>query len=373
MTSRRSMMPRWELTRSIRTFLPSLAHLRTKESTKCRGGAEHSVASHLAIRARVVKKAARHCAIARSSPLTTPALARYNSPRRARPAATSSVVFFPPRRRESFSTMTLEAIGAIPTPGDARARRDPLRACTVAVDTLDCDTRAEAFALFQHAYEGADRARFDHDLADKQLIILLRERKTRMLKGFSTVLVRSVSATAGRSGTLLFSGDTVIDREYWGQKQLQVAFTRLLVAFKLRRPLAPLYWFLISKGWRTYLLLANAFPRAVPRHDRPRGVDADLESLLHVLASERFGAQYDPVSGIIRYDTPHERVRPGLAPVTADVRANPHVRYFAERNPHHGDGDELACLAEVRAVDIAAIAARLAVTTARRRFLRWTR
>ena len=238
-----------------------------------------------------------------------------------------------------------------------------LDARTVAAHTLDPETRAKAFALFQHAYEGADRARFERDLAEKQLIILLRDTLTRDLKGFSTVLLREVATRRGPA-TVIFSGDTVIDREYWGQKQLQLAFSQLLLTLKLRSPRRRLYWFLISKGWRTYLLLANAFARAVPRYDVPD--DKELRRILDAQATARFGPQYDAEYGVIRYATPHERVRTGLAPAAGEVLRNPHVRFFIERNPGHAEGDELACLAEVRTIDLIKLGARFTVRALRR-------
>lgn len=213
----------------------------------------------------------------------------------------------------------------------------------------------DAFALFEEAYARADRHRFGHDLADKQVVILLRDRDTGDLKGFSTVQIQRIDAP--RPATVVFSGDTVIDREYWGQKQLQTAFVRILIAQKLRAPQRPLYWFLLSKGYRTYMLLANAFPRAVPRHDRCP--DPGLQKTLHALAAARFGAHYKPTTGVVSFAGLHERVRDGLAPLTPRHLANPHVRFFVERNPGHVEGDELACLADVRLVDIARIAGRL--------------
>lgn len=236
-----------------------------------------------------------------------------------------------------------------------------LTAETVAVELLEPATRDAAFALFQQAYAGADRARFDGDLGEKQLIILLRDRATGALKGFSTVLLYALPAGGG---TVIYSGDTVIDREYWGQKQLQSAFARILLAHKARFPRRKLYWFLLSKGYRTYLLLANAFPRAVPRHDR--GDSPDLRAILDALASARFGAQYDRHASVVRYASPHEHVRSGLAPVTPQHLENAHVRFFVSRNPGHERGDELACLAEVRWRDLAGIALRLALAAARR-------
>lgn len=232
-----------------------------------------------------------------------------------------------------------------------------LRAYVVSPHLLDAGTRDAAFALFRAHYEGADQARFERDLGEKQRVILLRDRDNGALRGFSTVLHREVRVGA-RMATMVFSGDTVIDRSCWGQKRLQSAFAGLLFRLKLRHPGRPLYWFLISKGWRTYLLMANHFPRAVPRWDLAD--PPELRAALDQLAAERFGAEYDAAAGIVRYATPHERVRDGVAPVDGALLANPHVRFFVERNPGHAEGDELACLAQIRMRDLARTAAGIA-------------
>ncbi|WP_420127463.1 hypothetical protein [Longimicrobium sp.] len=221
---------------------------------------------------------------------------------------------------------------------------------------IDARTRNAAFALFRAHYEGADQARFERDLGEKQRVILLRDHGG-ALRGFSTVLYRDVRVGA-RNATMVFSGDTVIDRSCWGQKRLQSAFAGLLFRLKLRHPDRPLYWFLISKGWRTYLLMANHFPRAVPRWDLAE--PPELRAALDLFATERFGAEYDAAAGIVRYATPHERVRDGVAPVEGDLLANPHIRFFVERNPGHADGEELACLAQIRMRDLARTAAGIA-------------
>jgi hypothetical protein len=241
------------------------------------------------------------------------------------------------------------------------ARR--LVARTVPATSVDSRTRAQMYALFASAYEGTARSAFERDLAEKQRVILLHDALTGRLGGFSTVLLQPV-ITSGGAGTVVFSGDTVIDPRYWGQKQLQSAFARLLFSLKLQAPTRPLYWFLISKGYRTYLLLANAFPRAVPRHDRPEA--PALRALLDELAATRFGQRYDHHAGIVRNTGAHERVRDGLAPVTEALLANPHVRYFIARNPAHADGDELACLADVRLRDLVRTSARIARARMRR-------
>jgi hypothetical protein len=243
-----------------------------------------------------------------------------------------------------------------------------LKAATLPVAALDDATRRAAFALLEHLYDGTDLARFRRDLAEKQLAILLRDRDTGALKGFSTVALSAVPTTSG-PGTAVFSGDTAIDREYWGQKLLQREFGRLLLRLKLAAPARPLYWFLISKGYRTYLLLANAFPRAIPRHDRPD--DPGLRRLLNQLAAGRFGRQYDPESGTIRYDRPHDRVRSGVAPLDQALLRNPHVSFFVNRNPGHAAGDELACLAEARLKDLLRAVVRIGFARSRLRWGAW--
>lgn len=247
----------------------------------------------------------------------------------------------------------------------AAPTRPRLVASVERVPELGAPTRDAAYALFRSAYEGTERARFEQDLDEKQMVILLRDAHDGSLRGFSTVLLLDIEGPDGPA-TVYFSGDTVIDPAYWGQKQLQLAAAKLLCTLKLRRPGRPLYWFLISKGYRTYLILVNAFPVSCPRVDRE---DAGLRALLHRVASDRYGREYDPATGIIRYDVPHEHVRQGIAPVTTQALASEHVRFFVRSNPGHERGDELACLARVRIIDL--VRAALGFTVARA--LRWLR
>ena len=64
--------------------------------------------------------------------------------------------------------------------------------------------------------------------------------------------------------TALFSGDTIVARECWNEQALTQIWGRLALALMDRYPPGTLYWFLISKGYKTYLLLTNNFPTAFP-------------------------------------------------------------------------------------------------------------
>jgi hypothetical protein len=242
--------------------------------------------------------------------------------------------------------MALGTPSALKQAPAAKHRASPrLRGRTVPVSSVGGVLRHAAFALFQASYDGADWERFQRDLDEKQFMILLFEVSTGKLKGFSTVQV----LRRGTS-TVIFSGDTVIAPECWGQKELQRHFARLILRLKLRNPLRPVYWFLISKGYRTYLMMVRRCPRSIPRYDRVD--DPGLRTLLDALATERFGHRYDAAASVAS-DLGHDRVRAGVAPIDAAVEADPHVRFFQARNPGHVQGDELCCLAETRLRDAA--------------------
>jgi len=240
--------------------------------------------------------------------------------------------------------MDATAAPAAPLTAEPARPRARLRGRCVAISRLDDDTVGAAWELFASAYAGADRGRFEADLAAKQRVLLLRDPATGALGGFSTIAVRDLG-----DAEVVFSGDTVVDRPYWGTKALQRAFSAFLVRRKLRHPTRPLYWFLISKGYKTYLMLAHACPHAIPRGDRPD--DPALRAILDRVASDRFGDAYDVATGLIRHATPLEAVRPGLTPIDDRLAAEPHVAFFLARNPGHARGDELACLAEIRLAD----------------------
>jgi hypothetical protein len=195
--------------------------------------------------------------------------------------------------------------------------------------------------LFARHYDGISRERFQHDLQEKMWVILATDTGDGELHGFSTVqlLTRRI---AGARLAVVYSGDTIIDPGYWGQRALQRAFLRVLVLAKLRAPAMPLYWFLISKGYKTYLLLARNFHRFWPR--RAVATPSREAEIIDALAAEKFGEAYRSDLGLVRATEHGGRVRPGLAPITADLLTDADVRFFAERNPGHAAGDELCCL-----------------------------
>src|SRR5262249_47157855 len=133
---------------------------------------------------------------------------------------------------------------------------------------LSSNVRSEMWELFRRYYDAISYESFLDDLSRKQHVIVLRDTGDGSVQGFSTIFTFDKEVD-GQRVIAIFSGDTIIDDAYWGQSVLQHAFFRFIVAQKLQNPLVPLYWFLISKGFRTYLLLSRNFPEYWPRHEAP--------------------------------------------------------------------------------------------------------
>lgn len=215
-----------------------------------------------------------------------------------------------------------------------------LRSRVVSQASLSDGQRRRMLALMEASYEGIDVDRFFADLAAKDFVIVLED-NTGTLMGFSTLLVREEQLD-GRTVDLVFSGDTVIDPAHWGSKALQTAFGRFCLERKLKHPRRRLYWLLLSKGFRTYLLAVNYFPRTFPKpHASP---SSSVIAFRDRVATSLWGNAYNPLTEVLHYDVPRDRVRAPLSPPPKDALDNEAVRFFLHKNPGHADGDELVCL-----------------------------
>src|SRR4051812_48946944 len=82
--------------------------------------------------------------------------------------------------------------------------------------------RAAMVELMQRHYENVCPDLFSQDLEEKRWVILVREPRGRLC-GFSTQTLIE-SEVAGEPLRALFSGDTIIDREHWGDPALAHAW-----------------------------------------------------------------------------------------------------------------------------------------------------
>jgi hypothetical protein len=230
-----------------------------------------------------------------------------------------------------------------------------------AVAKLTEDDRDAMYALMVRYYDGVPREQFEADLAGKQHLIRMLDAEGGLC-GFSTIQLLTVPY-AGRELTVVFSGDTVIDRACWGQKALQRAFTRFLLGLRVRRR-GPLYWFLISKGFKTYLLMRNNLV-SYPNHEGP--TPPEVQALIDHVSRLKYPEHYDPERGVIAFPEAAGAVRPDFAEVNEADLENPDIRYFVAKNPGYVRGEELCCLAEITLRQLGAALVRYAVRPRRKR------
>lgn len=211
----------------------------------------------------------------------------------------------------------------------------------VAREAMEPETVEAMYELFQKYFVQRERRTFEADVADKDHVILIYAGAE--LVGFSTAQT-SLENINGDELQVLFSGDTIVDRAYWGSGILERCWLELAVRISDQYQL-PLYWFLICSGYRTYRYLPTFFKEFWPRYDAQTPPAA--QALLDTVAQRRFGARYQ--DGVVRLPG-GGALREGVSPVDERQLRNPDVAFFVRANPGHLRGDELACITRI-AVD----------------------
>jgi hypothetical protein len=205
--------------------------------------------------------------------------------------------------------------------------------------------RWRMYAIYQAHYEATSWARFAADLDDKTWVVLVRNRAG-AIQGFTTLAMLK-TALRGERFRAIFSGDTIIDREYWGSQQLAFTWLRLAGQIKAAAPATALYWFLIVKGHRTYRYLSAFSERFYPHWAYP--TPPAIGRVMAHLARLRFGEFYRPGLGIIRFPESRGHLRPEFAAIAPAEARRADVAFFLARNPGYVGGDELLCLTELDA------------------------
>lgn len=217
-----------------------------------------------------------------------------------------------------------------------------LRGKAYKINELTTEMIQKMYSLFCGYYTNVSEEVFLRDLSEKSHVILMTANGE--IQGFSTIQIMKLKIQK-KTVYVVFSGDTVMNREYWGEKVLQKEFCKFALYLKLKTPFTKLYWFLISKGYKTYLLMTNNFVRFYPRYDKdtPR-----LEkTLLDLLCKKKFPEHYDPEKGLILFGDNACAVKDGIAPIYPELLSNPHVNFFVDKNPDYHKGNELVCIAEM--------------------------
>lgn len=208
--------------------------------------------------------------------------------------------------------------------------------------------------LLTRHFTGVTRPRFLADLETKSHVLLIGDDHDR-LTGFST-LDFQLARFRGKTESIVFSGDTITDPESWNSTILSRAWLEAVYLLHDRIGHGPLWWFLITSGFRTYRLLPVFWREFFPRCNA--GTPPEIDARLATFARTRFGTRFDPATGVVRLAHP-QQLRSHLRGIPAERTMNRHVNFFDQRNPGHQDGDELACLTRLEPSNLTAAGRRI--------------
>ena len=210
------------------------------------------------------------------------------------------------------------------------------------IDELTPDERETMYVIMQNHYDNIRRDVFFGDLDEKDGTLLVYD-DTGIIQGFSTFLFMETSHLDEKI-TILFSGDTIVSRKYWGNLSQLKIFVKLL-EHALSKYRTRIFWLLITKGYRTYLILPLFFKNYYPNYKSP--TPEYEKALIEKVAFHRYGKQTIAHGDITRLATNKDFLKKEFVEIPEKRLNDPDVRFFLDKNPSYKTGEELVCIAEI--------------------------
>jgi len=126
----------------------------------------------------------------------------------------------------------------------------------LSLSQLDDAIKISMFELM-HQFYFVDQNVFFEDLSNKSTVVLLED-SIGVLRGFTSVALFDLQIE-NKPIMVLFSGDTIIHPDFWGSLELPRVWGRFMFETLQNCSEIPLYWFLISSGYKTYRFLPAYF------------------------------------------------------------------------------------------------------------------
>ncbi|MEQ3635974.1 hypothetical protein [Alcanivorax sp.] len=219
-----------------------------------------------------------------------------------------------------------------------------LKARYVSISKVSVPMVRRMYDVYSSYYDNVGLELFCDDMSEKSGVFLVEDKASNRIVGFSTMKILHFSS-GNKIVKGIFSGDTIIEKEYWGSKALHVAFFARLIREKFRHPFRPMFWLLISKGYKTYLLMANNFYNYYPNSNHHC---EKLEGLVDNYCNQLFKPYYCSEKRILDFGEGYTHLKSNVAIISDEMRAqNDKIHFFEQRNPSWERGTELPCIGEV--------------------------
>lgn len=208
---------------------------------------------------------------------------------------------------------------------------------------ISSSSREDMFQIMDCYYQNMKREKFESDLKEKTHVVFLKNRENTIV-GFTTLLLWDINVE-GVAIKGLYSGDTIVEKMYWGQTQLQSALGRLMIQVCREHSDTPVYWLLSSKGYKTYCMLPLYFLHFYPTYNEK--TPCFEKKVIDMYGALKFGDAYNPITGIAVNNGEKDLLREGVAEPAENKLSNEHVRFFLQKNFGYRNGDELVCVARI--------------------------
>jgi hypothetical protein len=131
-----------------------------------------------------------------------------------------------------------------------------------------------------------------------------------------------------------------VEKEFWGQNDLSQAWINNAMVYD-EKFMGATYWFLLSKGYKTYKYLSTFFNEYYPRVDTK--TPTKIQHIIDTFAKQQYGDKYRNGVWVAGND-----YLKGEFDYTHKVAArDKNTAFFLEKNPDYIKGDELVCLCEI--------------------------
>lgn len=199
------------------------------------------------------------------------------------------------------------------------------------------------FELMDQCYDNVRYDVFLSDLSNKNYVGLLFDGDM-VIQGFTTFGINP-KQTGTDEYSIIFSGDTIISPDHWGSQEMMRGWGISVGKIIATDPAKKWYWFLLSKGHRTYMYLPLFFNDYYPS---VQGETSNrLKNIIDETASKLYPNYYNSASGLVVFETTMGELKPALAKSTWEKQSKPHVKLFLEKNPGFYKGEELVCMTQL--------------------------
>jgi hypothetical protein len=197
------------------------------------------------------------------------------------------------------------------------------------------------YFLMNENYNKVSESNFYSDLNKKDWVGLITNESGK-IQGFTTFAINP-AGSGTKSYNILFSGDTILAPEHWGSQVMMQGWCNSVGRFIAGDPDKLWYWYLLSKGHRTYMYLPLFFQHYFPAIN-PGEEYSQLTKVANEVSIKLFDKYWIPEDGVIRFDQSLGELKPELTEATYQKKGSDFVKFFIEKNPGFFKGEELVCI-----------------------------